>query len=123
MLGGPWANQDIGETGLGLQKAYGLTVVRPWELASFMDPMPVDKLYGIGGKTAKVLQRVDVVTIGDLARKDITQLDDLFGQKTAVYLHNSANGVDDEPVQERGQATQISRIITLKRDSRVLDET
>ena len=87
-----------------------------------MDPMPVDKLYGIGGKTAKVLQRVDVVTIGDLARKDITQLDDLFGQKTAVYLHNSANGVDDEPVQERGQATQISRIITLKRDSRDPDE-
>ncbi len=104
------------------KKPDGLTVVRPWELASFMDPMPVDKLYGIGGKTAKVLQRVDVVTIGDLARKDITQLDDLFGQKTAVYLHNSANGVDDEPVQERGQATQISRIITLKRDSRDPDE-
>ncbi len=104
------------------KKPDGLTVVGPSELPSIMEPMPVEKLYGIGDKTAKVLQGVEVVTIGDLARKDISQLDDLFGQKMAVYLHNSANGVDDEPVQERGQVTQISRIITLKRDSRNPDE-
>jgi len=104
------------------KKPDGLTVVRPSELASFMEPMPVEKLYGIGEKTAKALQGIDVVTIGDLARKDVPQLDDLFGQKMAVYLHSSANGEDDEPVQERGQATQISRIITLKRDSRNPEE-
>ena len=99
-----------------------MTVVGPSELANFMEPMPVEKLYGIGDKTAKALQGAGVVTIGDLARKDIPQLDDLFGQKMAVYLHNSASGEDDEPVQERGKATQISRIITLKRNSRNQDE-
>ena len=104
------------------KKPDGLTVVRPSELASFMEPMPVEKLYGIGEKTAKALQGVGVVTIGDLARKGMPQLDDLFGQKMAVYLHNSASGADEEPVQERGQATQISRIITLKRDSRNPEE-
>ncbi len=104
------------------KKPDGLTVVGPSELANFMEPMPVEKLYGIGDKTAKALQGAGVVTIGDLARKDIPQLDDLFGQKMAVYLHNSASGEDDEPVQERGKATQISRIITLKRNSRNQDE-
>jgi DNA polymerase IV (DinB-like DNA polymerase) len=104
------------------KKPDGLTVVRPSELADFMEPMLVEKLYGIGDKTAKALQGIGVVTIGDLARKDIPQLDDLFGQKMAVYLHTSASGEDDEPVQERGQATQISRIITLKRNSRDPDE-
>jgi DNA polymerase IV (archaeal DinB-like DNA polymerase) len=104
------------------KKPDGLTVVRPPELAGFMEPMPVDKLYGIGAKTAKALEEIGVVTIGDLARKDISQLDDLFGQKLGVYLHNSASGEDEEPVEERGQATQISRIITLKRDSRSADE-
>ena len=71
------------------KKPDGLTVVGPSELANFMEPMPVEKLYGIGDKTAKALQGAGVVTIGDLARKDIPQLDDLFGQKMAVYLHNS----------------------------------
>ena len=104
------------------KKPDGLTVVRPSELTSFMEPMPVERLYGIGDKTAKALQEIGVVTIGDLARKDVSQLEDLFGQKLAVYLHNSARGEDEEPVQERGQATQISRIITLKRDSRNLEE-
>ncbi len=104
------------------KKPDGLTVVRPSELTDFMEPMLVEKLYGIGDKTAKALQGIGVVTIGDLARKDIPQLDDLFGQKMAVYLHTSASGEDDEPVQERGQATQISRIITLKRNSRDPDE-
>src|ERR1017187_4854414 len=104
------------------KKPDGLTVVRPSELTDFMEPMLVEKLYGIGDKTAKALQVIGVVTIGDLARKDIPQLDDLFGQKMAVYLHTSASGEDDEPVQERGQATQISRIITLKRNSRDPDE-
>lgn len=99
------------------KKPDGLTVITPPELQTFMEPMPVERLYGIGSKTSKALQEIGVVTIGDLARKEVPQLADIFGQKLAVYLHNSATGEDDEPVEERGQATQISRIITLKRDS------
>jgi len=104
------------------KKPDGLTVIRPSELESFMGPMPVDKLYGIGAKTAKALQEMDVFTIRDLAKKNISELKDVFGQKLAVYLHNAASGEDAEPVVERGQATQISRIITLKADSRSADE-
>jgi DNA polymerase IV (DinB-like DNA polymerase) len=98
-------------------KPDGLTVVRPSEHANFMGPMPVERLYGIGAKTAKALQEMGVVTIDDLAGKDVSDLTDAFGQKLAVYLHNAASGQDEEPVEERGPATQISRIITLKRDS------
>jgi DNA polymerase IV (archaeal DinB-like DNA polymerase) len=115
-------NKIVAKLASDFKKPDGLTIIRPSEMAGFMEPMPVDRLYGIGAKTAKALQEIGVVTIGDLARKDISQLDDLFGQKLAVYLHNSASGLDGEPVEERGQATQISRIITLKRDSRSADE-
>jgi DNA polymerase IV (DinB-like DNA polymerase) len=104
------------------KKPDGLTVVRPSDLRGFMGPMPVDRLYGIGAKTAGALQEIGVATVDDLARVDVATLGDLFGQKLAVYLHNSATGEDDEPVKERGPATQISRIITLKRDSGSADE-
>jgi DNA polymerase IV (archaeal DinB-like DNA polymerase) len=104
------------------KKPDGLTVITPAGLSEFMKPMPVEKLYGIGSKTAKALQEIGVSTIGDLARKDFSQLRDVFGQKLAVYLHNSASGEDEEPVVERGEATQISRIITLRRDSQDASE-
>jgi len=99
------------------KKPDGLTVIRPEELAGFMGPMPVEKLYGIGSKTARALEEIGVLTVEDLAKKDVSQLRDVFGQKLAVYLHNSASGEDEEPVVEGGEATQISRIITLKHDS------
>jgi len=99
------------------KKPDGLTVVRPSELPGFMGPLPVGRLYGIGAKTSKALQDIGVVTIGDLAGTDVSRLTDLFGHKLAAYLHNSARGEDDEPVRQRGQATQISRIITLRRNS------
>jgi DNA polymerase-4 len=35
----------------------------------------------------------------------------------SIYFHNAANALDDEPVQEQGEAESISRIGTLKQDS------
>jgi nucleotidyltransferase/DNA polymerase involved in DNA repair len=87
-----------------------------------MQTMPVEKLYGVGPKSAKILKEVGVITIGDLAFKDMTTLDRLFGQKFAIYLHDASNGTSEEPVLENGAAKQLSRIITLKRDSRDLEE-
>ena len=44
----------------------------------------------------------------------------IWGKILGVYFHNAANGVDNEPVQEQGEAESISRIGTLKQDSRDL---
>ncbi|MBN1244751.1 hypothetical protein JXA31_04070, partial [Candidatus Bathyarchaeota archaeon] len=41
-------------------------------------------------------------------------------KKLGVYFHNAANGVDNEPVQETGEAESISRISTLKENTRDL---
>ncbi len=40
----------------------------------------------------------------------------------AVYLHAAANGIDEEPVTEGREATQLSRIITLKKNTRDPEE-
>ena len=37
-----------------------------------------------------------------------------FGKKTATYMYNAANGIDDEPVIESDQTHTIMRIATLK---------
>jgi len=61
-----------------------------------------------------------IKTIGDLAKYDVQKLIAIFGKTLGLYFHNSANAIDNEPVQEQGEAESISRIGTLKQDTRDL---
>lgn len=103
-------------------KPDGLTVVAPESTVGFLNPLPVLKLYGVGPKTAEALGALGIRTIGELADFDIGSLQERLGRKTAAYLHAAARGEDEEPVVERQGATQFSRIITLKKDTKDADE-
>ena len=104
------------------KKPDGLTVVLPEKVHDFMNDMPVEKLYGVGPKSSGALKELGILTIGDLAHRDIDSLAAVLDQRLSVYLHNAANGIDEEPVTSTGEAKQLSRIITLKRNSGNLEE-
>ena len=82
--------------------------------------MPVDCLLGVGKKTLAKMDSLGIKTVGDLAKSDVQKLIEVWGKVLGVYFHNAANAVDNEPVQEQGEAESISRIGTLKQDSRDL---
>lgn len=111
-------NKILAKIASDYKKPDGLTMIRADGVKEFLSGLPVEKLYGVGSKTAKLLQEKGIGTVDGLAGAPIELLEGLFGRKTAVYLHNASNGLDDEPVVERGETTQVSRITTLKRDSR-----
>ena len=67
------------------------------------------------------MTELGIKTIGDLAKYDCQRLIEVFGKVMGIYFHNAANAVDNEPVQEQGEAESISRIGTLKQDTRDLD--
>jgi DNA polymerase IV (DinB-like DNA polymerase) len=99
------------------QKPDGLTVVKLEEAERFLSPLPVNRLVGVGRKTTAKMGELGIKTIGDLARYDTQRLMELFGKNLGVYFHNAANGVDNEPVQETGEAESVSRISTLKKNT------
>ena len=70
----------------------------PDEIEGKMWPLPVGELFGCGQATATKLIEMHIDTIGDLAKADEKILLRTFGEKTAQYLHNAANGIDDSPV-------------------------
>jgi DNA polymerase IV (DinB-like DNA polymerase) len=113
-------NKLVAKIACDSQKPDGLTVVKPDEVAFFLSPLPVDRLIGVGRKTTAKMEALRIKTIGDLARFDVQRLVEVFGKTIGVYFHNAANGVDDEPVQEAGEAESISRIVTLKENTRDL---
>jgi DNA polymerase IV (DinB-like DNA polymerase) len=102
------------------QKPNGLTIVKPEDAEAFLSPLPVDRLLGVGKKTTNRMEQMGIKTIGDLAKYDCQRLIEAFGKALGIYFHNASNAIDNEPVQEQGEAESISRIGTLKQDTRDL---
>jgi DNA polymerase IV (DinB-like DNA polymerase) len=113
-------NKLVAKIACDSQKPDGLTIVKPEMVERFLQSLPVDRLLGVGRKTGAKMEALGIKTIGDLANYDMQKLVEVFGKNFGVYFHNAANGIDNEPVQESGEAESISRIGTLKENTRDL---
>lgn len=103
-----------------------ITIVPPGEEASFLAPLPVRALWGVGPKTETKLHGLGIFTIGELAAYPQRELARLFGQH-GYDLVRRAQGIDNRPVvAERGRAKSISKETTFTRDvadGRILHQT
>ncbi len=113
-------NKLIAKIAADEQKPDGLTLVRAHDVASFLSPLPVRRLVGIGKKTEKKLEDLGVRTIGQLSKFDVQRLIEMFGKKLGTYFRNASNGIDNAPVQERSEPESLSRISTLKENTKTL---
>ncbi|MDW8084144.1 MAG: DNA polymerase IV [Candidatus Caldarchaeum sp.] len=111
-------NRVVAKMVADVSKPDGLQVVRPHEVADFLKPLPVKSLPGVGAKTEQVLADMRIKTVGELSTLSVEALEKLFGPKKALYLYHACRGTFDEPIVERPPAKQVSRIITLKRNTR-----
>lgn len=114
-------NKLIAKIASDVHKPDGVTVVRPEQVERFLFPLSVDTIIGVGKKTVAKLSEIGIKTVEDLAKYDVQRLVGIFGKTLGVYFHNAANGKDDEPVHEAGEAESIGRMGTLKEDSRDLN--
>lgn len=99
-------------------KPGGLVVVPPGEEASFLSPLPVQKLWGVGPVTAQRLRALGVGTIGELSRLPLEQLVSEFGKSQGTSLHRQARGLDERPVEPRRERKSVSHEHTFSRDVR-----
>jgi len=99
-----------------VHKPGGLTVVEPENLFSFLAPMPVRKIPGIGKKSEAVLFEMGIRTIRDLAACDIQVLIARFG-RSAIALQDCAAGIDTSEVEERDGVKSVSRETTFSDDT------
>lgn len=110
-------NKLVAKIAADNQKPDGLTAIKPEEVKSFLFPLPVNRLIGVGRRNAEKMETLGIKTIGDLAKYDAQRLVEVFGKRLGVYFHEAANGEDDSPVQESGETESISKISTLKENT------
>ena len=113
-------NKLIAKMAVDSQKPNGFTVISPGKVRSFLDPLPVGKLFGIGPKTEEKLRAMGIALVSELAKANPKTLSDHFGKNLGPTLREIANGEDNSPVVEK-PIEQFSRIITLKKDAQTFD--
>ncbi len=96
-------------------KPDGLLLVKPGAERSFLAPLEVDNLWGVGPKTAAVLRSEGITTIGQLAACDEIWLRRSFG-KRGPELRNRSVGIDDEEVTPHRDVKSVSAEVTMASD-------
>ncbi|GAI84337.1 unnamed protein product, partial [marine sediment metagenome] len=108
-----------------LSKPDGLIEIAMGDERSFLAPLPIANLPGIGKKTEQILNRLGINTIGKLATIPSKTLKGYLGISGEV-LYRYANGIDERTVEPPTEAKSISRETTFgnnTQDSSLLKAT
>lgn len=105
-------NKFLAKIASDFDKPDGLTIIRPEEVANFIESLPVRKVPGVGQKTCKELTLMNVRTLGDV--KQLSP--DILMQRLGKYgrrLFELSQGIDKSPVIPFSQTKSISSEVTL----------
>jgi DNA polymerase-4 len=89
-----------------MQKPDGLTIVPEGKVEEFLEPLPIEKLWGVGKATRKILAHLGVRTIGDLGLLSSKLLVRKLG-KQGLHLYLLAKGVDEREVEPEREVKSV----------------
>ncbi|MFA5870939.1 MAG: DNA polymerase IV [Candidatus Paceibacterota bacterium] len=109
-------NKLIAKIASDLKKPNGFIVVTENNIHSFLLPMNVSKIPGIGPKSVEILSKLNIKTIGELQNISCKDLEKKFG-KLGTQMYQKARGVDEEKVEESHEVKSIGAQETFSEDT------
>jgi DNA polymerase IV len=114
-------NKFLAKLASDWRKPDGLFVIQPEEVESFLLPLSVNRLPGVGKVTGARLEKLGIKTVREMRDVDIAMLEREFG-RFGVRLHELSCGIDENPVVPNRPTKSISAEDTFERDL-LLSET
>ena len=108
-------NKFIAKIASDLRKPDAFVVVREDEISDFLDPLPIERVWGVGKVTSAAFRRLSIRTIGELRRLDLETLRMLFGN-SAEHYWSLSRGLDARKVTPDREAKSISSETTFPVD-------
>ncbi len=108
-------NKFLAKIASDLKKPKGFVVVLENEIQSFLDPLPVSRIWGVGRVGNQKLQKIGVRTIEDLRNTPVEILKNQFGNH-GEKLWQLAQGIDSRKVIPDHEAKTISHEMTFSKD-------
>ena len=97
------------------RKPDGLTVIHPDRALDFISQLKVEKIWGVGQKTAEKMHFMGIFTGADLRKLSQQRLTEVFGKMGQVF-YNFARGIDDRPVISEWERKSVSCEQTFEKD-------
>ncbi len=113
-------NKFLAKLASAADKPDGLRVIEPGDAVAFVQELPVERIWGVGEKTAAKLHRLGLTHAKDLAEAEPSLLKRHFGLQ-GLRLHELAWGRDDRPVVPDAEAKSVSHEITFAKNQKELD--
>ena len=108
-------NKFLAKIASDWRKPDGLFVIQPDDIESFLSPLPVGRLPGVGKVMEEKLRKFGIEKVQDLRKLDLPMLDRHFG-RYGVRLHELARGVDHNEVIPDRRTQSISAEDTFEHD-------
>jgi len=108
-------NKFLAKIASDWRKPDGLFVIQPFEVDTFLLPLPVGRLPGVGKVTGEKLDQLGIRTVGDLRGLDLPTLEGHFG-RYGLRLYELARGLDNSEVISNRPTKSISAEDTFEQD-------
>jgi DNA polymerase-4 len=99
------ASKFVAKVASDLNKPAGITICPVGGEQAFLAPLPIEKLWGVGPRTAAKLRADGLNTVGDVAAAGLDRLVQQYGN-LGEHLHFLSLGLDERPV--RNDRTRLS---------------
>ncbi len=103
-----------------MEKPDGLTVVHPDKVREFLDPLPIEKMWGVGKVTQQALSRLRIQTFKDMSQMPLEVLEKKFG-KHGIHMQQLSMGIDGRDVVTEHEIKSIGHEDTFSEDILRLD--
>lgn len=97
---GVGSNKLLAKMASDFEKPDKVHTLFDYEIKEKMWNLPIRDLLFLGKATAEKLNNIGIITIGELAHMDVNSLKSIVGNKASEQLHNHANGIDNDPVDD-----------------------
>jgi DNA polymerase-4 len=108
-------NKFLAKIASDWRKPDGLFVIQPKDFETFLPPLPVGRIPGVGKATEARLKQIGIQTVGDLRAFELGTLEVQFGRYGA-RLYELARGIDHNPVTPDRPTKSISAEDTFEKD-------
>jgi DNA polymerase-4 len=108
-------NKFLAKIASDWKKPDGLFVIQPHEVQSFLMPLPVGRIPGVGQVTESRMKAFGIATVGDLHRLELSLLERHFGSH-GLRLYQLARGIDHSAVVPNRVSKSISAEDTFAED-------
>ncbi len=109
-------NKLLAKIASDLHKPDGLTIINKKNFNNIFENLKIEKIPGIGEKTARIFHNKNIYLIKDLKGLSLSELKRLTGMN-GYYLYNAVRGIGENKLTPHHEIKSISNEVTLEYDT------